>query len=183
MPCGADAQGRKGIRNMKKFFLLALLAIGGCGPFWINPYITVKDSPLNWVEIHYYNLNRKPIRRTAVYLSGSGYVKVRSGTSELVSNDFAKRYTQETWEDIKWSRKSVSTEHLNDIFQNLVNHGLLDLEKNFQRSNKKEFTRFMAVRANINNSAYYMQENIYEVSPDLAEQLFDVVQEFKDYTY
>jgi hypothetical protein len=59
----------------------------------------------------------------------------------------------------------------------------LDLEKNFQRSNKKEFTRFMAVRANINNSAYYMQENIYEVSPDLAEQLFDVVQEFKDYTY
>ena len=167
---------------MKKAILAALLAFAGCGPFWVNPYITVKESHLNWIEIHYYNLSRKPIRRTAVFLNGGGYVKVRKGTSELVSNDFAKKHDSETWDDIKWSEKTVDPKHVKDIFQNLVNYGLLDSEKYFQRSGKKEFKQFIAVKANIDNLAYTQQENIYEVSPRLAEQLFDVVQEFKNVT-
>ena len=67
----------------------ALAAVAGCGPFWVDPYITVKESSLNWVSIHYYNLNRTPIRRIGVDIYGSGLVEVRSGESELVSNDFA----------------------------------------------------------------------------------------------
>ena len=107
---------------------------------------------------------------------------MRKGTSELVSNDFAKKHDSETWDDIKWSEKTVDPKHVKDIFQNLVNYGLLDSEKYFQRSGKKEFKQFIAVKANIDNLAYTQQENIYEVSPRLAEQLFDVVQEFKNVT-
>ena len=167
---------------MKRAVAIAFLALAGCGPFWVNPYITVKDSNLNGVEIHYYNLNCTPVRRISVFLSGAGYVKVSKGTSELVSNDFAKRYGDENWEDIKTIRRNVDQKHVKDIFQNLVNYGLLDTEKAFQKSKKKKFERFMAVKANIDNLAYLQQENIYEVSPELAEQLYDVIQEFKDVT-
>ena len=167
---------------MKKTIVAAFLALAGCGPFWVNPYITVKDSNLNWVEIHYYNLNCDPVRRISVFLSGAGYVKVAKGTSELVSNDFAKRYGDDNWEDIKTIRRNVDRKHVKDIFQNLVNYGLLDTDKHFQGSKKKKFERFMAVKANIDNLAYLQQENIYEVSPELAEQLYDVIQEFKDVT-
>ena len=167
---------------MKRFFFAAFAVLSGCGPFWVDPYITVKESSLNWVEIHYYNLNSKPIKRIAVFLSGGGYVKVRKGTSELVSNDFASRHKDENWDDIRWSQRTVDPGHVKDIFQNLVNWGLLDMEKIGQKSKAKHFDRFMAVKANIDNQAYYRQENIYEVSPELAEQLYDVVQEFNDVT-
>ena len=125
---------------MKKLLLAAPLAaaciFGGCGPFWVNPYITVEQSQLNWVEIHYYNLNRKPIRRIAVLLTGSGHVELKKGTSELISNDFAKRVDSSEWSDIKTMRVFVDPKHVNDIFQNLVNHGLLDREKNFVRARR-----------------------------------------------
>ena len=60
---------------------VALLSVDGCGPFWVNPYITVEQSNLNWLEIHYYNTNRKPIRRVSLSLSGSGHVEIKKGTS------------------------------------------------------------------------------------------------------
>ena len=53
---------------MKKILALALLSLAGCGPFWVDPYITVEESQLNWVHIHYYNMARKPARRISVYL-------------------------------------------------------------------------------------------------------------------
>lgn len=162
------------------WFLLAplLLLVGGCGPFWVNPYIVVKESPLNWVQIHYYNLNRKPIRRTAVYLSGAGFVEVRKGTSELVSNDFAKRHADDNWNDIRTQRMAVDQGHVKDIMQNLVNYGLLDREKTGRGSGRDEHDRFIAVKANVSANTYSEQENIFEVDPDLAEQLLDVVREF-----
>ena len=76
----------------------------------------------------------------------------------------------------------VDPKHVNDIFQNLVNHGLLDKEKNFKRSKKEKFERFIAVKANINNNTYSEAENIFEVDPDLAEQLLDVIREFDNPT-
>jgi len=155
-----------------------LVSISGCGPFWVDPYITVKESQLNWVDIHYYNMNRKPFRRIGVYLSGSGYVELRKGTSELVSNDFAKKYTHETWENIKTQRVQVDPAHIKDIMQNLVNYGVLDREKTGKHSKRERFDRFIAVKANISNHTYSQQENIFEVDPDLAEQLLDVVREF-----
>ena len=150
----------------------------GCGPFWVNPYITVKESPLNWVSIHYYNLRHKPIRRIGVYLNGAGYVEVKKGTSELVSNDFAKRYREESWSDIKTQRVTVDPAHLNEIFQNLVNYGLLDREKTGRSAKNGPGDRFIAVKANICNNTYSDNVNIFEVDPDLAEQLLDVVRQF-----
>lgn len=171
---------------MKNLFLILGIAfasiLGGCGPFWVNPYITVQQSHLNWVEIHYYNLNRKPIRRVAILLTGSGHVELKKGTSELISNDFAKHNESEGWSDIKTMRVNADPKHVNDIFQNLVNHGLLDREKSFKRSKKSEFDRFIAVKANISNYTYSERDNIFEVDPDLAEQLLDVIREFDNPT-
>ena len=175
---------------MKNLFRLCLIAavclplvlVDGCGPFWVDPYITVKDSPLNWVEIHYYNMKRQPYRKIAVYLSGAGYAEVKKGTSDLVSNDFAKRYADDTWNDVVSFRRPVDEAHLRAIFQNLVNFGLLDREKWGKRSSKSTFNRFIAVKANISSYTYSEQENIYEVDPDLADQLYDVIREFDDPT-
>ena len=163
-------------------FAAALCALQGCGPFWVDPYITVTESNLNWVHIHYYNLNRKPIRRVSVYLTGMGHVEVKKGTSELVSNDFAKGYSNDTWSSIKTYRLDIDPKHANDIFQNLVNYGLLDKEKTGRGSKKDSFDRVIAVKANICNNTYSDQVNIFEADPDLAEQLLDVVREFDDPT-
>ena len=154
----------------------------GCGPFWVNPYITVRESPLNWVHIHYYNLNRMPVRRISVYVTGLGHVEVKKCRSEHVSNDFAKGYNEENWGSIKTYRIDIDPKHANDIFQNLVNYGVLDREKTGRGSKKTEFDRFMGVKANISNNTYSAQENIFEVDPDLAEQLLDVIREFDDPT-
>ena len=164
---------------MKKLVAIALLAVVGCGPFWVDPYITVKESQLNWVHIHYYNLSRTPARRISVYLSGTGLVEVKKGTSELVSNDFAKGYKEETWDNIRSHRIQVDPKRLNDIFQTLVNHGVLDREKTGKSSKKEKFNRFIAVKANISANTYSDNVNIFEVDPDLAENLLDVRREFE----
>ena len=156
----------------------ALTIVAGCGPFWVDPYITVKESSLNWVSIHYYNLNRTPIRRIGVDIYGSGLVEVKKGESELVSNDFAKKHDSETWDDIKWSEKTVDPKHVKDIFQNLVNFGVLDREKTGKSVRRKTFTRFIAVKANICSHTYSDNVNMFEEDPDLAEQLLDVIREF-----
>ena len=157
-----------------------LAAVAGCGPFWVDPYITVKESSLNWVSIHYYNLNRTPIRRVGVDIYGSGLVEVRRGESELVSNDFAKGYKSEDWSKIKSHRIQIDPKDANDIFQNLVNFGVLDREKTGKASKKKTFPRFIAVKANICSHTYSDNVNMFEEDPDLAEQLLDVIREFEN---
>ena len=158
----------------------ALAALPGCGPFWVDPYITVRESSLNWVIIHYYNLSRTPIRCIGVEIYGNGQVLVRKGTSELVSNDFAKRYKEEDWAKIGTHRFTIDPKDANDIFQNLVNFGVLDREKNGKSSKKKSQDRFIAVKANICNNTYSDNVNMFEEDPDLAEQLLDVVREFEN---
>ena len=173
---------RKDCRTMKlKQIAIALLAgviLNGCGPFWVDPYITVKESSLNWVIIHYYNMNKSPIRRIGIEIYGNGLVYVKKGTSELVSNDFAKSYKHEDWGKIKTKRIQIDPKDANDIFQNLVNHGVLDREKTFKASKKKSQDRFIAVKANICNNTYSDNVNMFEEDPDLAEQLLDVIREF-----
>lgn len=160
----------------------ALGVIAGCGPFWVNPWITVKESALNWAEIHYYNTSREPVHRTSVYLSGTGHVELKKGTSSRVSDDFAKKFKEDTWGDYKTMRINVDPKHIQDIFQNLVNHGVLDKEKWGRRSKKSEFKRFIAVKCNISNNTYSENDNIFEVDPDLAEILLDVVRQFDNPT-
>ena len=166
-------------RLMSILFTFSLLLFTGCGPFWVDPYITVEESALNWVDIHYYNMSRQPIRRIGVTLHGTGLVEVKKGTSELVSNDFAKRYKEENWSKIKTYRVQINPDQANDIFQNLVNFGLLDREKTFRASKKESHDRFIAVKANINSNTYSDNVNMFEEDPDLAEQLLDVVREFE----
>jgi hypothetical protein len=67
---------------------------------------------------------------------------------------------------------------VNNILQNLVNHGVLDKEKTGKKSKKESFSRFIAVKANISNNTYSDNVNIFEEDPDLAEQLLDVIREF-----
>ena len=157
---------------------LALALLSGCGPFWVNPYITVKESQLNWIRVTYYRHESKPVKRLTLYMNGAGHVEVRKGTSELVSNDFAKSNTDDSWENIKTQRFNVDPKHVNDIFQNLVNYGVLDSEKHFKSSKKKDFKKFLGVKANICNYSYAEPDNIFESDPDLAEQLMDVIREF-----
>ena len=166
-------------RLMSILFTFSLLLFTGCGPFWVDPYITVEESALNWVDIHYYNMSRQPIRRIGVTLHGSGLVEVKKGTSELVSNDFAKRYKEANWSKIKTYRVQIDPAQANDIFQNLVNFGLLDREKTFKASKKESHDRFIAVKANINSNTYSDNVNMFEEDPDLAEQLLDVIREFE----
>ncbi len=166
-------------RLMSILFTFSLLLFTGCGPFWVDPYITVEESALNWVDIHYYNMSRQPIRRIGVTLHGTGLVEVKKGTSELVSNDFAKRYKEENWSKIKTYRVQINPDQANDIFQNLVNFGLLDREKTFKASKKESHDRFIAVKANINSNTYSDNVNMFEEDPDLAEQLLDVIREFE----
>jgi len=163
---------------MRKFALTLFAFVAGCGPFWIDPYITVKESSLNWVAIHYYNMNRKPIRRIGLEIYGNGLVLLKRGTSELVSNDFAKRYKSDEWRDIKTTRLQIDPKAANDIFQNLVNFGLLDREKTFKAAKKKTHNRFIAVKANISTQTYSDNVNMFDEDPDLAEQLLDVIREF-----
>ena len=161
------------------FFLLPFSFFSGCGPFWVDPYIMVQESSLNWVIIHYYNMNRQPIRRVGVEIRGNGLVEVKKGTSELVSNDFAKRYKDENWGNVKTYRIQIDPKEANDIFQNLVNNGLLDREKTFKASKKSSPNRFIAVKANVGNQTYSDNVNMFEEDPDLAEHLLDVVREFE----
>ena len=160
-------------------FHFSLFTVSGCGPFWVDPYITVQESSLNWVIIHYYNMSRQPIRRIGVEIYGNGLVVVRKGTSELVSNDFAKRNKDESWDSIKTFRLQIDPKNVNDIFQNLVNNGLLDREKTFKASKRESQDRFIAVKANICNNTYSDNVNMFEDDPDLAEHLLDVVREFE----
>ena len=160
--------------------LSSLVALPGCGPFWVDPYITVQESSLNWVIIHYYNMSRKPIRRIGVEIYGNGLVLVKKGTSELVSNDFAKRYQEDDWGKIKTYRIEITPKEAHDIFQNLVNQGVLDREKTGKSAKKKSENRFIAVKANLSNNTYSDNVNIFDEDPDLAEHLLDVVREFEN---
>ena len=175
-----DAKDYGIIRGMKRIAvaLLAAALLDGCGPFWVDPYITVEESSLNWVAIHYYNMNKTPIRRIGVEIYGNGLVYLKKGTSELVSNDFAKGYKHEDWGKIRTKRIQIEPKDANDIFQNLVNHGILDREKTFRASKKSRQDRFIAVKANINSNTYSDNVNMFEEDPDLAEQLLDVIREF-----
>ncbi len=166
---------------MKRLFvsLLAAFGLSGCGPFWVDPYITVKESSLNWVAIQYYDMNRDPIRRTGVEIYGNGLVLVKRGTSELVSNDFAKRYTEPSWGNIRSARLQIDPKDAQNIFQNLVNYGVLDREKTGKKAKGGKVSRFIAVKANLCNVTYSDNVNIFEEDPDLAEQLLDVIREFE----
>jgi hypothetical protein len=156
--------------------LLAMLA--GCGLFWDDPYVTVTVTPLNWVEIHYYNATREPIRRVNVRITGSGRVEVKSGTARRVSDSFAKDIAGDTTDNYRERVYDVDAEHVREVFQDLVNAGLFDKDKMFTKTTHPSNGRFVAVRAAIDNKTYSESKNLFEEDPELAERIYNVVLEF-----
>ena len=61
-----------------------------------------------------------------------------------------------------------------------LQYGVLDREKTGRASKNEKFDRFIAVKANICANTYSDNVNIFEVDPDLAENLLDVVREFEN---
>ena len=156
--------------------LLAMLA--GCGLFWDDPYVTVTVTPLNWVEIHYYNATREPIRRVNVRITGSGRVEVKSGTARRVSDSFAKDIAGDTTDNYRERIYDVDADHVREVFQDLVNAGLFDKDKMFTKTTHPSNGRFVAVRAAIDNKTYSESKNLFEEDPELAERIYNVVLEF-----
>ena len=156
----------------------ALLAVAGCGLFWDDPYVDGTVTPLNWVEIHYYNATREPIRRVNVRITGSGRVEVKSGTARRVSDSFAKDIAGDTVANYREKIYDVDADHVREVFQDLVNAGLFDKDKMFTKTKHPSNGRFVAVRAAIDNKTYSDSKNLFEEDPDLAERLYNVVLEF-----
>jgi hypothetical protein len=78
-------------------------------------------TPLNWIEIHYYNATREPIRRVNVRITGSGRVEVKSGTARRVSDSFAKDIAGDTVANYRERVYNVDANHVREVFQDLVN--------------------------------------------------------------
>ena len=59
----------------------------------------------------------------------------------------------------------------------------ITLEIGKKGKKKDRYDRFIAVKANMNNRSFNEPDNIFEVDPELAEQLLDVVREFTPPTF
>lgn len=157
---------------MKRFMLTiisitVLTLISGCfDPFYNNPYFAVEDSALNWLEI--YNKQASSKKLTRVRIDGSGIVKIKTGTSPLVGDAFAKDSTNAQWEDIRNDQITIPRDESVRIFQGLVNNGLfLEQKKN---DDSPEDDIIMAF-GNIGNHTVY--STIYDA--DLHEHLKSLI--------
>ena len=164
---------------IRVFMACGLVFLAGCGLFWDDPYVTVTADALNWVEVHYYNASRDPVRRVSVRITGAGFVAVKSGTSRLVSDSFAKNFESADWGDIRNMEYHVDADHVREIFQELVNAGLFDRDKMFKSTKYPSPGRFIAVRAAMENKTYSEPCNMFEEDPELAERLYNIVLQFK----
>lgn len=141
----------------------------GCLSLMDNPYFTVEESGLNWVDIRHYELNKnKP--RVRVRLDGNGIVTVREGTSPLVGNPFARDVDNVQWNDIRESRVTIPREEMVLLFQTLVDKGLFEKPK---KPDDVEKADQIYVSANIQNKTVTYVDPV--ANPDLAEQLTTIV--------
>jgi hypothetical protein len=168
------------ITGLLRVGAIAILSsvIVGCGLFWEDPYVEVTHTPLNWIEIHYYNATREPIRRVNVRITGSGRVEVKSGTARRVSDSFAKDIAGDSVANYREKVYNVDADHVREVFQDLVNGGLFDREKTLKKTKNPSNGRFVAVRAAFDNKTYSEPDNIFETDPELAERIYNVVIEF-----
>ena len=145
---------------------------GGCTSFVTeNPYFTVKDSGLNWVEIRQYDMSGAN-RRVHVRIDGNGFVQVREGTSQQVSNAFAKQYDNSAWNDVRLRRITVSRDDAQAIFQQLVDAGLFVKERPDEQ--KPDLSKqALFVSANIQGKMTSSPDAVAD--PRLLEQLRLVV--------
>jgi len=166
-----------------KIKLLSLVAglslVSGCGS-WPDPdpYFEVESKVIDRVEIHYFNIAREPVYRVRVYVSGDGQVEVRKGTSTMVTDDFAKDVGKDSGTMTVY-RTEIDRELVRNKFQELVNAGLFLRDKGSRaRTTDTVSKRKLSVNARINGRAYIESDNVFEVDPDLAELLMDMVRMF-----
>ena len=138
---------------------MATLVVVLTGCIWhsgVNePYFQVENSGLNWVEIRQYELVGMK-RRIKLRIDGNGMVSLREGTSALVSNQFAANHKQDSWEDIREKRLTLSEDDTRMIFQSLVDAGLFEKHEEIPFVDETPVassndTSFVYVSANINN--------------------------------
>ena len=115
----------------------------------------------------------------SVRITGAGFVDVKSGTSKLVSDSFAKNFEAADWGDIRTLRYNVEPSHVRELFQELVNAGLFDRDKMFRSTKYPSPGRFIAVRAAMENKTFSEPKNMFEEDPELAERLYNIVLQFK----
>lgn len=160
-----------GMRNTRTPFAgLLLTLLCGCQNFMDNPYFTVKESGLNWVEIRQYAITT-PTQRIRVRIDGNGIITVREGTSPLVGNPFAYDINNARWEDIRESRITVPREEVQVLFQTMVDRGLfVKQEKPDEEMLKKEA---VYVSANIQCKTTSSSDPVTD--PELLEHLKMIV--------
>ena len=146
--------------------------ICGCASFINNPFFTVKESGLNWISIRHYNYRSTPVQRVSVRIDGNGMVTVREGSSMLVTNPFAKKSDDSTWNDIRESRITLTREEVVPLFQMLVDRGLFKDRKKGDSVNTNES---IFVSANIESKTCGSEDDIWGSDPELAEHLKNVV--------
>jgi hypothetical protein len=138
-----------------------------------DPFFTVKESGLNWVEIRHYTISSKT-HRVRVRIDGSGIVTVREGTSPLVGNPFASDVNNERWEDIRERRLTIPREEAQFLFQTMVDNGLfVKQEKPDEEMLKKEA---VYVSANVQCKTTSSSDPVTD--PELLDHLKLVVQMF-----
>ena len=87
----------------------------------------VSGSSLNWAEIYYTTTNTA----TAVRLSlvGSGHIVLTRGTSSRLLNPFATDVDSANWGDLERDEINLARTDAQQIFQLLVNRGVLKKSK------------------------------------------------------
>ncbi len=161
---------------MRKISLCSAVLVSaifcGCESLINNPFFTVKESGLNWISIRHYNFRTIPVQRVNVRIDGNGIVTVREGSSMLVTNPFAKKSDDLTWNDIRESRIALSREEVVPLFQMLVDRGLFKDRKKGDSVNTNEA---IFVSANIESKTCGTEDDIWSCDPELAEHLKSVV--------
>lgn len=147
------------------FSALAAILFSGCQNPMENPFFTVKESGLNWVEIRQYTLGTHT-QRVRVRIDGNGIVTVREGTSPLVGNPFAYDISNETWADIRETRLTIPREEAVLLFQKLVDCGLF-VKQEKSKDAPEDVSLF--VSANIQNKTAGSSDPVSD--PDLIEHL------------
>lgn len=150
----------------------AAAVLCGCASFLDNPFFTVKESGLNWISIRHYNYRSTPVQRVSVRIDGNGLVTVREGSSMLVTNPFAKKSEDSTWNDIRESRITLSREEVVPLFQMLVDRGLF---KDRRKGDSVTTNEAIFVSANIESKTCGSEDDIWGSDPELAEHLKNVV--------
>jgi hypothetical protein len=113
------------IRSLRPLVAMALALAGACAAPGRRAPPAVSDSQLNWIEIDYRprTAERPPCRITVL---GVGSLRVRSGRSPLVTDDFAHDTAHPDWGDLAEQQVSLAPDDVRQVFQALVDRGLLD---------------------------------------------------------